>query len=57
MQVDNFASGITAARSMRDALIDIANANYWGYSIGPEMWDDDGKFHHIPVDLMIYGTV
>lgn len=53
VQVDNFAVSEISVRSMRDALIDIANAQLWTYVIGPEMWDDAGKFFHLPVDLIL----
>ena len=53
VQVSCFTSSLPAARSMRDALIDIAESNSWTYSVGPEILDDEGKIYLVPVDFIL----
>jgi hypothetical protein len=53
VQIDNFGASAALVRSMRDALIDIANAQQWAFAVGPELWDAVGEFHHLPVDLIL----
>ena len=55
MQVTLCAATYETTRVMRDAVQNIIdNSNNWQKeNIGPDMYDDDGGYRYLPVDIRI----
>lgn len=54
MQVDCYAASYSEMKSLRDAVQALAETKgNWGYTEGPDLYEEDTKLHHQPVDLII----
>lgn len=54
IQIDGYAATYAAVKSIRDALIALANSvNHYTPQVNVDAYEDDSRVYHQPVDFMI----